>query len=307
MELDKNLKTQLKEKYGSLKGFLRHPFLDHNAGILLQDNELLKEYLTSARVTNHFLRGVWDTMYSSNFDPDQTEFQFTIDKINHDFNKNKLIRQIQHGKLPKMCLNHMPITTAFIKYLIEIDEMFRLSKLWTKKAEIYRGSVSIRSLDMTSLNSWSEDREIAWKFTYGSNLYTTIPSGFPYIIINDTQPDNYCNSQENEYLLPPCDFEVLKSTRGFHRGSNDGLGSYDAEVILRPRNLAKVFLERMKNPPKDYPKAFLTDPDYEYEKSMKMLEQYIEKYVDKKKIRLGGRILKEPDDPEIVFPSEMEK
>ena len=105
---------------------------------------------------------------------------------------------------------------------------------------------------------------------------------------------------ELEYIIPPCEFEVTKSapdTMSF---------TENAEVTLRPHNLAKLLLLRMKNPPADYPRTYIRDPYYEFEESLKMLENYVKNYVDKGYIKFGNRIFKEAKSQDFESPLDKE-
>lgn len=233
-------------------------------------------------------------------DLNQTEFPDKISEIAQKQKINEIINDLRLSRVYIDNVNYAPITEKYIKALIELDEVMRLSKYWQKSADsLYRGSIIPLNLNMCMLNSWTTDKSIANFFYSGGFYKTSLPTGFPRINVLDTKLSRF--NHENEVLLPPCEFETTKVITKI-LSSNEKIKGY--EVVLRPLNFAKEFLKRMQNPPKDYPKVFLTDPAFGYQKAYKLLEEYIKNYVDKHIIEVDGQIIKELPDPKIVFESE---
>lgn len=269
---------------------------------LLKNNDLLMTYTQrSFTVINKFLLG--DANISSpafkTFNPDETNFANEESEAKHKTKMQSIINDDRTNKISHKDLPYSPITPNYIKYLIQIDEVMRLSKYFSfSSEELYRGTIIAKYINMDCLNSWTRAQDVSAFFSSGTILHTTIPSRFPRINIDDAGLGLYGQHKtECEVLLPPCDFETTKCVY-----NNYCMPTY--EVTLRPRSLAKVFLEKMKNPPANYPKTFINDPQFGYNEALKMLEDYVKNYVDKKIIDLGGEIVKELDDPEIIFESE---
>lgn len=261
---------------------------------LLQNNSLLISYLRHSEVTTTNLmlgnphHQKWEDL---SFNPDQTRFSSVRERELHGVFSRVQRDQVRAGSIVSEHTIYAPVTPSYIKYLIEMDEVLRLSKSFNHdKKEIYRGTVHIKDTNLMMLNSWSTSKTVARGFQTGRGclMQTTLPAGFPYIDV----PKAHCNVvyREDEILLPPCEFEV--SSTDIHA---------PLHATLRPLNLAKVFLQRLNNLPDDYPLLYQTSPVYGFAEAKKMLEDYIKNYVDKGIIQVGDIIVQEKPDPVVEF------
>ena len=307
MKLNKTYKKSLKLKYDSLTcnkatGRLHGLLVGKGYSCLLSKNQLLRIYQRrSDMAINNFLWGEPSTAMKKNYvyDPDEAvEEKWSL--------KQKEIESIKEGKLlfsrkESYWPLYYPISIPYIKSLIEADKFFRLSKCWNKKPiTVYRATVSIQKLKMSGLNSCtsilSETKSFLRQASPNSLLKINLPSYFPYIRIYEF--DDCWRPYEAEVLLPPCEFKIVKT---HIKELSSYTANQKAEIKVRPLNLAKVFLERMKNPPADFPRTYLSDPRYQYAEAMAMLEKYIDAEVDKSFIQIGKRTIKELPDPVIEF------
>lgn len=260
---------------------------------VLENNALLFAYLRQSDVatTRFMLANPEKLPWSAcQFDPEQTEFATSDLRARHNWLAKLEAEAIWSGTVPTEHTLYSPITPTYIKNLIQIDAVLRLSKAYHRlPRNIFRGTVPAKDTDLRMLNSWSTSVDVARMFRtdFGHVLAATIPAGFPYIDVDKTHCSGY---PENEILLPPCEFEI-----------NSTDTSAPLEATLRPLCLAKVFLDRMNNLPADYPECYRTHPLYAFDTAKKMLEDYVREYVEKGLIPIGGYVVKEKPDPAITF------
>lgn len=270
---------------------------------LMHENELLKKYIKKPTYSiNKFLIMYPILKDGKTMEEKVKESEKAIKKykrvINHEFQPSLVLQNYDFytSSIYLPC-----ITPRYIQELINLDELFRLSKYASKyDFDVYRGTVDPMHASLMQLNSFSFSKATADcpNFSRGAVFCAHICKGFPYL--NLTPMSEY---NEKEVLLPPCEFET-RHTVGKHRNFNNDGDVYVMNINIRPLSLAKVFLERMKNPPEDYPKYYLYYKKFEYEKAMQMLEDYVKNYVDKHIIEVNGEIIPELPDPEIIFDSE---
>ncbi len=292
MDIDKSRKARIKHEFGTLRGLYRGTFFSYNLGFLLETNEFLKRYeLSSADTINSFFSG-----------RPLSAKPYVAPAVLKDSIRENHTRAMERGN-PYITTqtNYMPITTNYIKGLIELDEMMRLSKRWNSRDRVlYRGTVPLDKINMRQLNSWSISKICANSFVAdeeGALLMTHLPAHFPFVLL--TSLDNCVYKGEQEVLLPPCGFKVEKSEPPVN-------GTTLATVTLKPLSLAKEFLRAMENPPSDFPEYFITDPIFEFEEAKQLLKTYVETYVDTKRIKFGRKIFKEAPDPSFVLVQEEE-
>ncbi len=278
---------------------------------VLTNNELIMLYVNTYNLVaiNSFMLG--RSPFVQEHGDEIKNFVFNPDKMPTEKREKQLFSKVQsqvktfveRGRIPVRNLEYAPITPSYIRQLIRIDEVFRLSKYWNKRPRVlYKGDVVPKDLKLDKLNSFSTSKFVAGKvyFSKGALLIASLPAGFPAIdILKIDSCDMFKN--EKEVLLPPCDFESA-SVRMDACERN-----YEMEVKLRPLSLASVMLEKMKNPPSDYPREFLTDPAYGYDKALSILSEYVKNYVDQKRIRINDQFVKELDGPTVLFLGDEEK
>ena len=295
MKLKKDYNKNLTINLSTLTGRLRDILIGKNYTYLLTNNKLLKKYQESpGRSINNFLRTetYHQLFHRWSYNPDKTDLNPVLLA-----EKNEELKEIQDGDLSFHCI-YPPITKSYIQSLIKIDRIMRASKRWnTEPIKVYRGTV--KNFDMIGLNSCSIIQNLARGFGTGTFLKINLPANFPYLRIYELS--NCSHKSECEILLPPCEFTIVNSYD--HPGTEY---SHDHDIIVKPLNLAKTFLECMKKPPENYPKTYLTDPRYQYYEAMAMLEKYIKNEVDKGIIRLYGKTLIERNDPKIEPNNELE-
>ncbi len=289
-------------------------FTEHNMSKLLEDNRLLGSYVhVSMPVINAFLLGgdpepregrvlfYPDTnevlVLTPERDPRLGDLMTEQMKINV---RENFFNTLKNNYIPMAGIIYTPITPFYMQNFIQLDEFLRLSKYWNNiPIRVFRGTVALKDASMGGLNSFSRLMAVAGEniFARGSIFVSTLGEKFPYLKVNETNIPLV--DHEEEVLLPPCDFEVEKQQLPIKHNKV-------FDVRLRPRSLAKVMLERMKNPPADYPRKFLTDPMYDYDKALKMLEEYVKNDVENHIIRVNDTIIEELPDPEVRFLYEDE-
>ncbi len=83
-------------------------------------------------------------------------------------------------------------------------------------------------------------------------------------------------SFEQEFLLPPCEYEII-SSREIKPGNepNNHTGKTRLlEITVKPLNLLEEFLKVMENPPEEYLQIRYMQ-DKVYEEALKLLRNYI--------------------------------
>lgn len=205
---------------------------------------------------------------------------------------------------------YSPMTKGWVKQIIEIDEAMRSSqKVNNKPTTVYRGTVDVDQIRMEGLISTSLDKRIAVsKFLQpgGCLLKINLPANSPAFtmhLVAGVRGGAY--KAEQEIVLPPCEYEIEHIyEEDYTYEDSDGIVVTDkikvAELKVKPLNLAKEVLKAMKNLPEDFPEAFRNDPEFEFDESLKMLEDYIKNEVEMGKIKVGNEILEEMPNSEIT-------
>ncbi len=260
-----------------------------NRSHLLSNNKLLKLYqFNSSIALNNFLRGFVD----KNTKEYGNSYAVFHEKEIEILQRPPFVsRDSTYGEKP-----YNPITTEYVSELIELDKVFELSRHWNKtQLTVFRGgSLDELKTGGNTLVSTSEKDYVAITFCDESNpaiLKIELPPNSPYIFPTFYSRNHEGFSYEREVILPPCEYEVL----GEWKVGKNNLLNYQLDIFhdgmtkkvkllnvkVKPKSLAKTFLERMNSLPADYPKEFLEGKHGEEFKMAKtMLEEYIKNYVN---------------------------
>lgn len=275
---------------------------------ILGSDVVINNFLRASVSGNSLDRYIYNADGSANMTREELDELTKSRQIERDYLKS--------GGIYTDSVLYNPVTKNYMGQLLLLDKALRASKQINEQPQkLYRGTVELSRLSMNSINSFAGSIEEAANFGRGTILEVELPPHFPYIDIN--QVLNTPFSYEKEFLLPPCEFEVIKKrkqkvkvqsvfAKEFQKFGmlKQGIENYGIEkefevvtVALRPKNLAKEFLQRMRKPPKDYPLLYINNPAYEFGQAKIMLEAYIKNQVMQGKIIDGDMCIKEYPDP----------
>ena len=231
--------------------------------------------------------------------------------------RNKEIQAINAGMILFEDVAYNPVTIEYIKEIIQLDVIFRASKYWnTKSKVVYRGVRNADGNDKGKINLnalvfASPDLPSALIYADDMLLKINLPQNFPYInpykCLGMDEDRKQANPFQDmfgsfeEVMLPPCDFEIVGNWNSnfeplrWKKIEKPNLKMI--EINVKPKSLAKVFLERMNNLPQDYPKTYVNNQFYQFSQAKQMLEMYVKMYVDKNLIPTPFGILPEMDEP----------
>lgn len=297
--------------------------------LLCENKVLMMSTLNSMGTINNFLRGWVSEEVKINspmiYNPDEADINdsgcaVSADQIMSIFQndmRKKEIEAINAGMILYEDVAYNPVTVEYIKEIILLDSVLRASKYWNTKANVvYRG---VRNADgndagkinMNALVFASPDMPSAMIYANDMLLKINIPSNFPYINPykclgmdeeqRDMNPLHDLFGSFEEVMLPPCEFEVVGKWDSeyeplrWHKTNNPKLKMI--EINVKPKSLAKVFLQRMNSLPNDYPKTYVQNRFYQFEQAKYLLDMYIKMYVDKKLIPTPFGVLKEIETP----------
>lgn len=172
---------------------------------------------------------------------------------------------------------YMPITKDSIEALIDLDELFSASKEFnTKPITVYRGAPKLTESALSGIVSTSLDLEVAIDFYKGSIIKINLPAGFPYINLTARSTTF---SYEQEVILPPCNFKVIKKSTLPHMDFPERFPNYYNlyELDVEPLSLAECMLNRMENPPKEYIRNMLPSKKKDFKFLKSLLKEYVHK------------------------------
>ena len=258
----------------------------------------------SASIINNFLHDTTDETTKqkySNFDINQVlgeMLNFDIDQaldemLNHD--KSKIFKFKTQSKVLTDPVLYFPITKDFIEDIIEIDEVFRASKLWNSPITLYRGAPPVNKNALNGVVSTSLDQTVAMEFYKGALIKINLPKGSPYIKLEGIGDPVFDN--EKEVILPPCDFEITKTFTLPHADFPKEFPEYYKcyEVSVIPKNLSECVLDRMKHPPKDYFDYFTENDKLNFKEAQRVLDSYVKEYVKNDKFKLLSELISQSE------------
>ncbi len=192
----------------------------------------------------------------------------------------------EHSKIITESIIYSPLTPSFINQIIQIDEVFRASKLVNEPLTVFRGAPRIDKNALNGIVSTSTDIDIATDFYKGALVKIDLPKGFPYIKLFEIENDSIFEN-EKEVILPPCDFKITNTFTLPHKDYPDKFPTYYKvyELTVTPKNLAECLLNRMKNPPKDYFDLLIEQNKKDFKMAMKLLKEYVNHYVKKDRFK----------------------
>ena len=167
-------------------------------------------------------------------------------------------------------LAYYPINKSFVTYLTSFYEYLNASEPLEKDTVFYRGCTNLERNGVNGIVSVTSNYRVAEQFSRGTILTITVPAGTRLIDISEVRRRVGCKSKkdfENEYLLPPCDYEITSIREGKKgREPNNFTGSTKfIELTVKPLDLLDEFLEAMESPPQEYDKIMnLYSKDYTY-------------------------------------------
>lgn len=181
------------------------------------------------------------------------------------------------GKLEDLEIAYFPIDINYIKWVINIAEVFDLLDPTENDMIVYRGCSTIERNGVNGLVSTTTDQRIAEQFSRGTVLKIHVPRGTKFIDVKAIRPkENRKHDTENEILLPPCDYEIISEQivkKGQEPNNSKGT-TIQMEIAVKPLDLLEEFLKIMENPPVEYNITIMGNENSYYE-ALEYLKKYI--------------------------------
>ncbi len=169
------------------------------------------------------------------------------------------------------------IDKDYIDYLINFAIVMDLSDPLEEDTVFYRGCCSLDRNGVNGLVSVSSDYKIAEQFSRGTILKIHVPKGTKIINVNAVRPkDQRKKDLEQEYLIPPCDYEIINSEV---KDKGDELNNYSnktlhIELKVNPHDLLEEFLDVMHTPPEEFAKYRYLE-GYNHDEAVRHLEYFV--------------------------------
>ena len=170
------------------------------------------------------------------------------------------------------------IDKDYIDYLINFAIVMDLCDPLEEDTVFYRGCSSLDRNGVNGLVSVSSDYRIAEQFSRGTILKIHVPKGTKIVNINAVRPkDQRKKDLEQEYLIPPCDYEIINAEL---KDKGDELNNYKnktahIELTVTPLDLLEEFLNVMHNPPEEF-EQYRNLEGYNYDEAVEHLERFVE-------------------------------
>ena len=242
-------------------------------------------------INNFFRNRDYETYCEDKFDSFTFDFQGQVlPNLFDDFNFSMtMVRYL--SELEKEHVAYFPVDVEYIKQLINFAEVMDLSEPLEEDTVFYRGCTNIDRNGVNGLVSVTTDFKIAEQFSRGTILTVTVPKGTRLLNVNAIRPKKQRRKDlEQEFLLPPCDYEITFS-KEYEKGNEpNNMKNYTLflDLKLKPLDLLEEFLHSMQNPPGEYlPLQVAQNGEYE------MAVSYLDNYIKNRNRNKGSRYKKQ--------------
>lgn len=216
----------------------------HNSGIFINNFFRERDYDTYCKDKFH------DFSYDFGVFPSNDFGDFE-----HELGMVRLLRLLEEEKNA-----YLPIDIGFIDYLVALSQFFEHQDGLAEDTILYRGCSTIERNGVNGIVSTTKDRRIAEQFSRGTILIIHAPKGAKFLeprILR--KPSKMKEDTEDEYILPPCDYEVLNRYKIEKRDEPNNRQNYTEiiEIKITPLDLLEEFYKVMENPPQEFVKKYL--------------------------------------------------
>ena len=191
-------------------------------------------------------------------------------------------------ELEQRKIAYKPITPSFLRNIVNLAEAFDFAPPLEDETILYRGCSTLERNGVSGIVSTTTDFKIAEQFSRGTILTIHVPAGTRYINIKSIRPkEQRKKDYENEILLPPCSYEIIKEQETVKgREPNNITGkTKKIEIKVQPLDLLEEFAKVMQNPPKEYEFVHLNQEPYSYEEALMMIEEKLQERKSKARKR----------------------
>lgn len=181
--------------------------------------------------------------------------------------------------LEKKKIAYYPITPSFMRCVINLAEAFYFAPPLEEDTILYRGCSTLERNGVLGVVSTTTDFKIAEQFSRGTILTIHVPAGTRCINIKSIRPkEQRKKDYENEILLPPCSYEIIKEKEVVKGREPNNLTdkTKKIEIKVKTLDLLEEFANIMKNPPEEYEVVHLSQEPYSYEEALMMIEEKLQ-------------------------------
>ena len=174
---------------------------------------------------------------------------------------------------------YYPINPTFMRSIINLAEAFDFAPPLEEDTILYRGCTTLERNGVEGIVSTTTDFKIAEQFSRGTILTIHVPAGTRCINIKSIRPkEQRKKDYENEILLLPCSYEIIKEKEVVKgREPNNLTGrTKKIEIKVKSLDLLEEFYDIMKNPPEEYEFVHLNQESCSYEEALMMLEEKLQ-------------------------------
>lgn len=229
-------------------------------------------------INNFFRKRDFDTYCMDKFH----EFDFDINGLIPNLFDDSLMWLNMTRYLDQLEENNFayhPISREYIDILISVSEVFDLLPRLEEDTIVYRGCSTLERNGVNGLVSTTPNRVIAEQFSRGTILKIHVPKGTKYIDIRSIRPKKQQRRDlEEEYILPPCDYEIISSkvVKKGREPNNHTATTNIIELEVKPLDLLEEFLKVMEDPPEEYIQLLKVQRE-QYDWALGRLQNYIER------------------------------